>query len=328
MMTERKYSNGLWTWGKLGDRFVLDGYRPGWSPIEAIELAATVPDLTGLEFTYPDNLNEDNWKDVKAALERHELQIASCYNNISSHPKWQRGAMTAGDKLKKEAISHTKACMDLVVELGCDRVTFSLLQDGWDYPFQADYTAGRQEIISGLQECCDHRSDVTIGVEYKPREPRIHCYIANTPVTILLLKEIDRANIGVVIDVGHTLNAGESMGDAIALLAEHGYLLHTHLNDNWRDWDDDMIVGSIHFMETLELVYWLRRVGYDGWYGLDIFPYREDPTEATAESIRFLETYHGVIDRIGHDTLGKLIAAGNPNETMKVIRRAAFQVQT
>jgi sugar phosphate isomerase/epimerase len=323
-MTDRKYSNGLWTWGNLGDRFTMAGYRPGWGSVESIEMAATVPNLSGLEFTYPDNLNEDNWKEVKAALERTGLEYASCYNNISSDPKWQRGAMTADPAIRAQAIAHAKACMDLAAEMGGDRITFSLLQDGWDYPFQASYTEGRELIVSALQEIADHRSDITVGIEYKPREPRVHCYIADTPTTILLLQRVNRPNTGVVIDVGHTLNAGETMGDAIALLAEHDMLLHTHLNDNWRDWDDDMIVGSIHFLETMELMYWMRRVGYEGWYGLDIFPYREDPTEATAESIRFMETYHTVIDRIGMDKLGELIQQGEPTETLKVIRQAAF----
>jgi xylose isomerase len=325
-MAERKYSNGLWTWGKLGDRFVLDGYRPGWTALEAIKMAATVPHLTGVEFTYPDNLNEQNWKDMKRALEDNGLRISSCYNNISSHPKWQRGAMTADPALKREAIAHTKACMDLVAEMGGDRITFSLLQDGWDYPFQADYTAGRRAIIEGLRECADHRQDIKIGVEYKMREPRVFCYVANTPNTILLLKEVNRPNLGVVIDIGHTLMARETMADAIALLSEYGMLLHTHLNDNWRTWDDDMIIGSIHFMETLELMYWLQRVGYDGWYGLDIFPYREDPTRATAESIQFMEACYAVVDRIGFDRIGELIAAGDPAETLRVIRHEAFKV--
>jgi xylose isomerase len=203
-----------------------------------------------------------------------------------------------------------------------------LLQDGWDYPFQTNYTAARREIIEGLRECADHRKDVTIGVEYKMREPRVFCFVSNTPMTILLIKEVNRPNLGVVIDVGHTLMARETMADAIALLQEHNLLLHTHLNDNWRTWDDDMIVGSIHFMETLELMYWLRKVGYKGWYGLDIFPYREDPTKATHESIRFMETYHEIIDRIGFDALGELIARGDPNETMSVIRKAAFQIKS
>jgi xylose isomerase len=305
-MSERKYSNGLWTWGKLGDRFVLDGYRAGWSPSKAIEMAAKVPGLSGVEFTYPNDLNEKNWKEAKAALETTGLKYASCYNNISSDPKWQRGAMTAGKELRNQAVAHTKTCMDLAAEMGGDKITFSLLQDGWDYPFQSDYSAGRRAIVEALRECADHRKDVKIGVEYKMREPRVFCYVCNTPMTTLLLKEVNRPNLGVVIDVGHTLMARETMADAIALLAENNLLLHTHLNDNWRTWDDDMIDG--------------------GWYGLDIFPYREDPSKATIESIRFMESYNAVIDRVGFERLGELIARGDAAETLSVIRPAAFGV--
>lgn len=323
-MTDYKYSTGLWTWTRLGDRFTLEGYRKGWDTLEAIEMAASIPKLSGLEFTYPDNLREDNAIAVSKAMDKHNLRLTSIYCNISSDPKWQRGAFTAGSGLKQEAIAQVKRVMDLTADLGGDRITFSLLQDGWDYSFQADYAAARDEIISGLRECCDYRKDVSIGVEYKGREPRVFCFVATAPGTLLLINAVSRPNIGVVLDVGHALMAGENMADAAVLLGSSGKLLHTHLNDNYRTWDDDLIVGSVHFIETLELVYWLRRVGYDGWYGLDIFPYREDPTRACAESIAFIETCHQIIDRIGFDRLGALIAEKDPTKTLRVIRETAF----
>ena len=45
-----------------------------------------------------------------------------------------------------------------------------------------------------------------------------------------------------------------------------------HFNDNYRLWDDDMIVGSVHTIEYLELLYWLDRVGYDGYLSMDQYP--------------------------------------------------------
>ena len=50
-----------------------------------------------------------------------------------------------------------------------------------------------------------------------------------------------------------------------------------HFNDNYRLWDDDMIVGSVHTIEYLELLYWLDRIGYDGYLSMDQYPYREEP---------------------------------------------------
>jgi hypothetical protein len=35
-------------------------------------------------------------------------------------------------------------------------------------------------------------------------------------------------------------------------------LFHMHFNDNYRSWDDGMIVGSVHFVGYVELLFWLR----------------------------------------------------------------------
>jgi xylose isomerase len=323
---ERKYAVGLWAWGRLGDRFNLIGYRPGWDVLSAIRMIASIPHVKGIEFTYPDNLNDENKDLVKKELENHGLKVASIYCNISSDPKWQRGAFTANPKLKEEAIKQVCHVMDLAAEFGSDKITFSLLQDGWDYPFQVDYYRARREIIEGLKICCDHRNDVSIGVEFKSREPRTFCFIDSAANTLLLINEVKRDNIGVVVDIGHSLMNRENMSYNIVLLASYGKLLHLHLNDNYRTWDDDLIVGSIHFLETLELIYWLNRVGYKGWYSLDIFPYREDPTQAATESIEFIETCFNILERIGMDKLEELINSGDPVKTLRTIRNIAFNV--
>ena len=89
-----------------------------------------------------------------------------------------------------------------------------------------------------------------------------------------------------MIDVGHSLMAYENVAESAALLHYFGNkLMYMHFNDNWRLWDDDMTVGSVHTIEMLELLYWLDRLNYTGWYALDIFPYRENGIRAASESI-------------------------------------------
>ena len=73
--------------------------------------------------------------------------------------------------------------------------------------------------------------------------------------------------------------------ESAALLQYFGNkLFYMHFNDNWRLWDDDMTVGSVHTIETLELLYWLDRMNYTGWYALDIFPYRENGISAATRA--------------------------------------------
>ncbi|MCX7796255.1 MAG: sugar phosphate isomerase/epimerase, partial [bacterium] len=107
--------------------------------------------------------------------------------------------------------------------------------------------------------------------------------------------------------------------------AEEDKLFYVHLNDNYRLWDDDMIVGSVHIIEYLELLYWLKRCNYQGWYTLDIFPYREDGVKAARESIKWIKSLNGVIEQIGMERIEALINKGDISEISEVIRTALIK---
>ena len=98
-----------------------------------------------------------------------------------------------------------------------------------------------------------------------------------------------------------------------------------HANDNYNIWDDDMIVGSVRHMEYIELFYSLRKVGYDGFVSVDIFPYREDQYEATRQSVLNMKKFDEAVDRIGFDRLGELIEEGDPCKTVEAVREAIFK---
>ena len=40
-------------------------------------------------------------------------------------------------------------------------------------------------------------------IEYKPNEPRAHCFIGTVGKTLLLDGKVDKPNVGAMIDVGH-----------------------------------------------------------------------------------------------------------------------------
>ena len=70
------------------------------------------------------------------------------------------------------------------------------------------------------------------------------------------------------------------------------------VNDNWREWDDDMAVGSVHLIETLEFLHALRQIDWQGPILLDQFPFREDPVQAARSSINTIRALNSVLDRI------------------------------
>ena len=180
-------------------------------------------------------------------------------------------------------------------------------------------------ILGNLGNTCDRflSSGYKEPLEFKMKEPRTHSYLARTADTLLVAKDIGESNVGVCIDTGHSFLAYENVGESVAMLKMAGNkLFHMHFNDNWRLWDDDMTVGSVHTIEMLELLYWLDRLNYTGWYALDIFPYREDGIRAATESIKWIQGLHGLLDKIGRDRITEVIAGGDAMTASAMLREA------
>jgi xylose isomerase len=118
--------------------------------------------------------------------------------------------------------------------------------------------------------------DIKVCIEYKPKESRVHSLVSTVGKSHLVANATGLDNVGVNIDTGHALMAFENLADSAVLCNYFNKLFYFHLNDNYREWDHDLILGSVHLWETFELFFTLQKIGYNGWYSLDIFPYREE----------------------------------------------------
>jgi len=83
-----------------------------------------------------------------------------------------------------------------------------------------------------------------------------------------------------------------------------------------------MMLGSVHMVEHLELVYWLKRLDYQGWMTMDIFPYREDGVRAVEQSGKLLEGLYNAIERVGMDTIAQVIKNSDACDSMEIVRKA------
>lgn len=317
-----KYASALIPWTNLGDRFLRGGYREALPPLERIKHAASLGVLDGVELMYPGEVNEENVQEVKRILSDTGLALAILGIPISGDRLFANGTLTSRDpSVRRVAIERVKAGMDICAELNGDQIMFFLGQDGCDYSLEVDYEDAWNWMADSITEMARHRSDMKICVEYKPFEPRRHIFLNDVGTALHLIDQIDADNVGVVLDTGHAMMANETLGESIWLLHRARRLLHFHFNDNYRGWDDDMIVGSVHFMPFLEAVYWLKRIGYSGWISLDIFPYREDPDLAVIESIAYLKRLDEIVDEIGMDTISGLLHQNDGAQTLRVINR-------
>ena len=314
-------------YGSTADRYVLSGYKPEVAVPDMIKKAATVPGLKGLELVETWHINQDNADEILGELKANGLELSMMIPDLWATGKWGMGSLTATDeKIRQDAVDTIKRAMDMAAQTGCNLVDVWLGQDGYDYPFQADYLKAWDMMVEGLRECADHNKDVIVGMEYKIKEPRTHCYIGTIGKNILLFDAIKRDNLGIVLDVGHSLEGYESMAESAALSKYFGdRLTYLHLNDNWRLWDDDMMVGSIHTIELLELLFWLEKIGFDGWYSLDIFPYRDDSVGVATESFNWIHDLRACIADTGMQKFEEVIAAGDQAKAAKLIRESLLR---
>jgi xylose isomerase len=292
------FGAGIWMFGQFIDRYATDAYGPPVSTLEAIDRAGAVGELSVLDVNYPFSDPNITTAQVKAALKRNNLKAIAITPAIYSR-EFQSGSFTNPDpKVRKKTFELAKRAIEVAQELGAKYVKFWPGQDGYDYPFQVDHAQIWDFAVGGIRQVAEFSPETQFAIEYKTKEPRIHISFSTAARTLLGIQEMGVNNVGIVFDFGHSLFAKETPADAVQLIHKHGKLVSVEVNDNWREWDDDLAVGSIHIIETLEFLYALRQIKWNNPILLDQFPFREDTVNAALASIRSVRALDRLLDRI------------------------------
>ncbi len=214
------------------------------------------------------------------------------------------GSFTNPDlAVRRKAVDLGKRAIDVARALDAAYVKFWPGQDGFDYPFQVDYRRLWDDAVAGVRAVAQADPTMQFAIEYKVKEPRVHLVFSTAARTLLAIEDMGVDNVGIVLDLGHALFAKETPADVLHLVSRRGKLVSVEVNDNWREWDDDMTVGSVHLIETLEFLHALRQIDWRGPVLLDQFPFREDPVEAAPGSIRTIRALNSVLDRLNPGAL-------------------------
>lgn len=319
-MNKLKFSTNPGLMGPLGDRFESRGYKEEKSESELFDITSRIDVIDGMDFWGPGQVSEDNADEIIEKLKATGLKPATIVVDLWSRP-WGQGSFAAKNKKTRiAAINQVKRCMDIAKKMGIDVITVWFGHDGVDYCFEADYLKTWDWIVEGMREAACYRKDIKIGIEYKLKEPRIHEFIGTVGDALLLIRDIGLDNVGVTLDFGHSLAAGENIANAAARVLKEGKLFATHWGDNYGAWDDDVIVGMVHPISMFEVVYWLDRFNWEGWCAMDQYPFRSDAKDAIYESISWIMGLQKLIDKIGRSTLDKIVENGVPGEISRVIR--------
>jgi xylose isomerase len=302
MSNKITFGAGLWMFGSFVDRYASDGYGPEVDTLNAIKRVGEVDEIKVVDINYPFG-GDINTSQVKEAFAEAGIKAHAVTPHIymKNHV---RGSLTHPDpKVRQGVIDLYKEALEVADELKPEYVKFWPGQDGYDYPFQADYNQLWEYSVNGIREVAEFAPHMKFAIEYKSKEPRTHMFFENASKTLLAIQDMGVDNVGVVMDVGHSFFAKETPAEIIQLLHRRGKLFSIEINDNWREWDDDMTAGSVHLIETLEALLAIRNIGWDKPILLDQFPFREDPVRAAKASIDTISRLDALIDRIDLNAL-------------------------
>ena len=304
------YSVILAFMGQMNDRFAT--YHEPREVAEKLALTSTIEGISGVEAVYPPDFRDMSPETFKLLLDENGLTVSSVNVNVKSEQQFHHGALTSRDPgIRAVAVEYLKSGMDWAADLGVNLVTVCPLSDGHDYPFEIDYGQAWRWLVECLGEAASHRPEVRLSVEYKQSEPRARVIVPNAGVVLHLCEQIGLDNVGLTVDLGHALYVGETPAQVLSLAADAERLFLVHINDNYRNWDWDLMPGTVNYWDWLESLLVLDQIGYDGWLVSDVFPARTDPVETLSACYRTIQYAERLLDRLGRERLRELIRQGD-----------------
>lgn len=306
-------------------------YWPGKNAVTTSDLLAraATAGLTAADLNFPDHFTDDAPAQLSRALDDCGMVLNGLAMRYYTDPGYKLGAFTHPDaQIRRRAIEETKRGLDALAEMGGDLMTLWMGQDGFDYSFQMDYAQAWGATIDAMAEIADHNPQINIALEYKPNEPRAFALMPDAATTLLAIKEIGRSNLGVTLDFAHVLYADEMPAFAAALVARHSKILGVHLNDGYGKWDNGLMVGAVHPIQTVELLVELERSGYQGAIYFDTFPDHSglDPVEEARTNIEVVGRLRGIASRLVADAeLQAAISRQDAPMAMRIVQQAMLR---
>jgi len=308
-MKRLKHSVMIAFFGRVADRF--HEYHSAHPLAERLEMASKVKGIEGIEVIYPSDF--DNVDESVRLIKQSGLAVSAVNLNVKSQTKWRFGSFTSTDpKIRANAVADMKFTMDLAAEFGANMISCCPLIDGHNYAFEVDYLKQWNWFAEGIGEAAQYRPDVKVSLEYKLNESRNFVILSDMSRTLYLCEHLGLPNVGATMDVGHALMAKECPAEVMCMAAQANRLFYVHFNDNGREWDWDMIPGTVNPWDLVEMLYYLDRMKWEGWLSYDVMPRSGDPGPYNEATISIVESAYALLDKLGRDKIQSFIDEGRP----------------
>lgn len=269
---------------------MAEGYRIAFSTNAYVgrSLAAAIADVRALGFDGVEILADEphafppaDPAAIRAALAGFSV---SNLNGNTFRGAFRPSLIDPDAKARRERVAYVKGVIDLARAIGASTVCTSSgpLPDGVSKRRASELFV---ESIEPILAHAERPPEVRVGIEYEPGH-----FLSDMRALSPILEDVGHPLLGVNLDVGHAVCAGESFADVVEVFA--GRIWNLHVEDIEGRVHRHLIPGhgSIRF-EKLRAA--LDRHKYDGFVTLEIYPYRDQPTEAGRESLAFLRKIFG-----------------------------------
>ncbi|MHA1796953.1 MAG: TIM barrel protein [Candidatus Helarchaeota archaeon] len=316
-----KFSMGIWYVSPVGGRF-HDRYVPNTSIEERIESIKNLKEvgISGIEAHYPDEINWDNidlFLDLKKSI---GIKVVGVAFSHFFDKKFEFGSLSNPyPEIRKEAINIAIEGLKLVKEIGANFAISWPGIDGYTYFTGTFYNWMWDNFENSMAQAMDAVPGVRIAIEPKPYEPIPNNIYRTTAEGILAATRIEkklknpenkvlldqgRSLVALNPEIGHVRMGFEPLAAAFSLIGKHGKLAHTHWNSQpLGNYDQDLNVGVVGIEETYALLYSLKQMGYEEFFGIDIFPERMPYDMALKINIDVIKKMISKIDSLPHEEI-------------------------
>lgn len=309
--------------GKTQDRFCE--YHAPKSTYEKLQTVRKIKGFDGVEMVFPHETSTP--EEISAMMRELELNWAAINVNVKKDPQFVPGSLSRPVRaIREEAVAMIKRAKDFAKAVGAPLVTCCPLSDGYDMLFQVDYQASWKYLIETIGEAADYLPEVPLFLEPKYSEVRVHCHLDSTSKALLLLKEIGNKNTGITLDLGHSIQSQENPAQMLVTTIESGFDVYIHTNDNDTKADWDLIGGSRHFLNYVELLFWAKEYGYNKYFTTDASPRVYDIVDFFERHAEISLGIWNLVNTLDAPKYRRLMREENFNELTALVTREIYRV--
>jgi len=245
-----------------------------------VEILADVP------HAYPDVIHDEMITGIRRQLDSLELTVSNINANCSfgywrhapPEPYFEPSLISPNPKHRSDRAALIRKTLHFASQLGAANISIT---SGRLLGGMPPDRAARQfaESIKPLLDEAD-RQNVNIGIECEPG-----LFLEYAQELYDWITRLNHPRLGANLDVGHSQVLGESIPDAVKLLA--GRIWNLHVED---------IPGRKHYhlipgegtLDWAALFNALRAVKYDRYLTVELYTHTADPQDAAEQSFAFL----------------------------------------